>query len=128
MIPASSIYLYGDDALTSLRVDPKKTPAKKTVYTGRPNPNAIKDLGVKLREVPQRQTPPPVSMLRTASIAKPEFIEPTESPTEAPKKPITMKFNKTDGATTSVTIQKDGKERILTINRDEDGNMISATL
>ena len=125
MIPASSIYLYGDDALTSLRADPKKAPAKKTTYTGRPNPNAIRDLGVKLRDIKPIQVP--AALLRSTPIAP--AVEPGEtaeheaqesSPTKSVE-PVTLELNKKDGVTTSVTIRKGDTVRVVNIKTiDED--------
>ena len=58
---------------------------------------------------------------------------PKEMPAEAPRAPPSAKgpmieFEKKDGLTTFVHVRSQGRVRTLQVNRDEDGNMVNATL
>ena len=68
---------------------------------------------------------------------KPKLIPvqeaPKETPTESPRAPPSAKgpmieFEKKDGLTTFVHVRSQGRVRTLQVNRDEDGNMLNATL
>ena len=74
-------------------------------------------------------------LLRTV---KPKLIQvqseaPKETLVESPRAPPSAKgpmieFEKKDGLTTFVHVRSQGRVRTLQVNRDEDGNMVNATL
>jgi len=117
----------GAAAVSALRTGKRRPVVAESVYSGFLAPKAMPDISNMLR---QGRPPPPPSPLEEMAEAEPvATVETLEVEPKPPPKPrLTLEFKKVDGQTRSVDIKVGDKVKTLTINRDEDGNMVSATL
>lgn len=120
-------------ALSILRSGKRKPRVDEGTLTGPIAPSAAMEVGAMLRS--GKTTKPETKAVVDTSLedelaarraereARAEKLAPAK-----PVPPVTLEFNKKDGATKSVTIRKGNSVKVLIINRDTDDEVGSASL